>query len=188
MKYRLPFLSTLPLLALLLTGCSTVRTSGVYNENLQEKKPYSFSYDGSSGAAAASLRKVLLPKGFSVESKDEYDGGASYVFSKTLSDNERFETTGFYEGMTGTSTGNQSGKLVFLFTSNEDGTVSAEMTPRIVMQMRQQQNAVQTSSKETEAQVPQGHPLPMKFARQIAQTDGWQLKSPSRSAVFTSSK
>ena len=37
MKYRLPFLSTLPLLALalLLTGCSTVRTSGVYNENLR---------------------------------------------------------------------------------------------------------------------------------------------------------
>ena len=167
-------------------GCSSVRTSGVYNEDLSEKKPYVFSFEGSPEAAAASLRQELLPSGFSIASEDTYGGGASYVFEKTLSNDEKFETTAYFEDATGTSTGTQGGRLVFLLSENGGGTVSVEMTPHIVTTIQREDNAFRSSSEEEEAQAARGHPLPMKYGRALAEKEGWMLESPPRAEVFQS--
>ena len=168
----------------LLVGCSGMKTAGVYNADLQEKQPYVFSYDGSVQDATVSLRNALLPTGFSPVSQDEYEGGASFVYGKTLSDDEKFVTKGYVEEETGVSTGQQTGKLIFLLEEDSSGNVTVQMTSRLTATVKEETNAFKTSKQETESEVPQGHPLPMKYGRKLADMEGWTLESPSRAAVF----
>ncbi|MFB6272692.1 MAG: hypothetical protein ABEL51_07345 [Salinibacter sp.] len=176
------FFVTLSLLSVSLLGCTAAKTAGTHNEDLSEKGPYVFTYDGKPEEAVSSLKKNLLPKGFSVVNEDEFEGGGSYVFDKTLADDEKFETTAFFEYMTGTSTGTQKGRLVFV-VSRTDGNITVRMTPRLVA-TTQQYSKYNSSSEAEEAQVKQGHPLPMKYGRMLVQIDGWKLKDPPRAEVF----
>jgi len=174
--------SLLAICALTLFGCASVKTSGSYNENLTEKNPYTFTHNGNTERVLEHLKKNLLPEGFSLVNEETYGSGGTYVFEKTLSDDEKFETTGVFEAMTGTSTGTQKGRLIFV-VSRKDGNLVVEMTPRIVA-TTQQYSEYDSSSEAEETQVPQGHPLPMKYGRMLAQLDDWELKSPRRKQVL----
>ena len=176
-------LGILILILCLFSGCASVKTAGTHNENLTEKKAYQFTYDGNLEDASYSLRRTLLPSGFSIVKEDSSDRGASFVFEKTLSGDEKFETTGMYESMTGVSSGTQIGRLVFFLTKNENN-VRIEMTPRLAADISQVQNKYQSSSQRNEMQPKQGHPLPMKYGRKLVENDGWELIDPERSAVF----
>jgi len=165
-----------------LFGCKSVETTGSYNEKLTNKTPYFFTYNSNDEKTIENLKKNLLPEGFSLVNEETYASGGSYVFEKTLSDDEKFETTGVFEAITGTSTGTQKGRLVFV-VSRTDGNLVVEMTPRIVA-TTQQYSEYDSSSEAEETQVPQGHPLPMKYGRMLAQLNDWELKSPRRKQVF----
>jgi hypothetical protein len=134
--------------------------------------------------ATVSLRNALLPTGFSPVSQDEYEGGASFVYGKTLSNDEKFVTEDYVEEETGVSTGQQTGRLIFLLKESSSGDVTVQMTSRLTATVKKEENAFKTSKQETESQVPQGHPLPMKYGRKLADMEGWTLESPSRAAVF----
>jgi hypothetical protein len=167
----------------LLIGCSGAKTAGVWNKDLSEESPYVFTYDGSSDEAVATLKRTLLPKGFSVVNEDEYgEEGGTYIFEKTLADDEKIESTAFYTYMTGASTGTQTGRLVFTI-SRSGGATSVQMTPRLVATTQQYRENDSSTEKE-EFPVKQGNPLPMKYGRLFAEMEKWQLEDPSRAAVF----
>ncbi|MFB6272220.1 MAG: peptidoglycan-binding protein [Salinibacter sp.] len=178
-------LTVLAFITLILLGCSTARTSGVYNEDLTQEEPYTFTYNGDPEEALSHLNKTLLPRGFSIITEDKYEGGMSYVYEKDLSDDEKFEATELYEYMTSTSADKQKGRLVFVISSTSGGA-TVQMTPRLTAKTRQNSNHDPSTEVEEikEVQVPQGHPLPMKYGRMLAQIDGWKLKAPPRSEVF----
>lgn len=184
---KLVILISCLLLTIALAGCTGARTSGVYNEKLTKKKPYKYKSNGSIEKVVSDLNKKLIPKGFSIVNKDEYEGGATYMFEKDISEDEKFETTPLYEYMTGKSASGQKGRLVFVVSSTSGG-VDIQMTPRLVA--KTQENSDIDPSKDVEevkdVQIPQGHPLPMKYGRILAKVDGWRLMDPPRSEVFMS--
>lgn len=178
--YYICFLLLIPFILL---GCA--RTSGIYNENLTEDEPYIFTYNGNSEEAISYLNEKLLTKGFTIISEDKYEGGLSYVFEKTLSDDEQIERTKITEYVTGKSVSDKKGRLVFVVSSTSGG-VTVQMTPRLVAKTQQSSKYDPSTEVEEveEVHIPQGHPLPMKYGRMLAQIDGWKLKDPPRSEVF----
>ncbi len=81
-------------------------------------KGYVFTYEGQKGEALNEIKRYLVSAGWDVQNEDEEAGVMSAT--KNLTRTERVRTSDFAEGLTGTSSTGQVGKLSFALSTVSD--------------------------------------------------------------------
>jgi len=114
------------------------------------------------------LKRIMVKNGWQVDSEDQEAG--IMAFTKGLAPYEKIETSAFTEGMTGTSTAGQKGRLTFTFSENatsKDSVISRfEMGGQISAAINQEAGFTNQQSQATR-KVAQGHPMMILYGKSI---------------------
>jgi len=165
-------------LAILLTSCYS--TEGVFIEDMDGEEPYRFTCEAARQECLKDIKRSLVGSGFEIREEDMEAG--VFTASKALDEKEKVKTSGFTELATGTESTGQTGRLSFLFTKEEGGSIAVEMEGEVSIEVAEDKGSTTTTETQTSTAM-RGHPMMVRYGLMLDEAEHLTLQSPTRERI-----